>query len=372
MAATYKLSYSTPIGVKLIESLSVSTFDLVRRINEVGALNVALADPAKYPIGYFVEDGIIDVWRSINSGPFYLETETSWLVNRVRYATDDNGRDILELQAADALCIAPRRIIAYDAGSTYTSKLEIADDLMKDVMHENFGASAIDTARDISSRLAIAGDLSQGAIVGDDIAWKKMFDVLRAFADASMAAGTRVIFDVIRTGAATFEFRTYKSYRGIDHSRDSGQAVIISQSFRNLGSPELVFDYTEHYNYVYAAGKGDKEWRPTAEASDSASIGAGPFARREFFINASNTTDPDILQSVADAALQAGKARVLFNGRVLDTPKCTYGIHYKYGDLVTAQYKGYVIDCTIDAVHISFDRDNGEQLEVRLKGESYV
>jgi hypothetical protein len=372
VAGIHKITYKNPMGVKLMERLPISSFNLQRRTNEIGSLSMVVANPAAFPVGYFAEDGQIEVWRSVNGLPYYLEGETSWFINRVRHATDDTGQEVLELQAADATCLLGRRVVAYDNGSTYTSKLGFADDEIVDILTENYGVSAIDATRDLSTYLAIQAALSAGAIVGDDIGWKRVIDVLKNFADASDENGARIIYDIVSDGRGGFTFRTWSQYRGMDHSSDSSDPVVVSQNRRNLKSPEIIFDYTDAYNYVYMGGKGESSWHPVEEASDAARIGKSPFARRELYVNASNVSDPDKLTALASAYLRKGRPRILFNGAILDTPGAAYGVRFHYGDLVTAEYKGFAIDCVIDSLRISYDRDNGEQLEIRLKGESYV
>jgi hypothetical protein len=369
MTATYKVTYRTPAGIKLIDSLPFSHLDLWRKENEIGKLVLRL--PPVYPVGFFARDGILEVRRSINGGPYYLEGETAWLIHLPRYATDQTGRRIIEVEAADALDILRRRIVAYDAGTDYTEKLDVADDLIKDLARENFGVAAIDAARNISAYLSVAADLSQGAIVGGEISYQNVYDVAKTFADASAQAGVRVIFDLVRTGPVAFELRTYKDYRGVDHSAASEQPVTVAEERGNLTTPETYADYIEEWNYVYAGGKGEDEWRVMAESTDSARASASPFARTEYFYDAANETDPTRLAKIAASVLQAGRPRVRFTGQVLDTPQTTYGVHYRYGDLVTAVYQGNKFNCRVSSVRLVYDAENGEAPpEIRLEGEN--
>lgn len=369
MASSTRLVYRSPTGLILQEALPLSVVDYVRKENDIGVLSVRVVP--KFPLGYFRRDGQIEVWRK-TGGIEYLDTETAWFVRKIRYATTDQGEDEIELMAYDANVIVSDRNIAYDKGTSYTDKLGYADDLMKDIVRENYGTSVLDTARDLSARLAVQADRSEGAIVGDTVARKPVMDVLKNFSDASDELGVRILFDTVWTGPGQFEFRTYKDRRGEDHSIDSAKPVRVSRELGNLSGPEILVDYSEEINYVYAGGKGDEEWRLTAEASDAARIGASPFARREGWAEYSNEEDPVRLAKMANAELAKGRPRILFNGMLLDTPATSYGIHYRWGDLVTAIYKGYKFDCRIDAVHVRIDRDGGEKIESRLKGEAYV
>lgn len=369
MASSSRLLYRSPDGKVLEQDLPYSTLDYVRKENEVGVLATRLLP--KFPLGFFRRDGQIEVWRSAG-GREELDTDTAWLVRRIRYATSDAGEDELELTAYDMNTILANRIIAYDNGTSYTDKLSYADDLMKDIVRENYGSSALDADRNLAAWLTVAANKSEGAIVGDTIGRKRVMDVIQDFASASEEAGVRVIFDIIRTAANRFEFRTYKNYRGADHSIDSANPVRVARELGNLGNAEILVDYTEEVNYVYAGGKGDEEWRLTAEAGDTGRIGASPFARSEGWFEYSNEEDPDRLAKMANAELKKGRPRILFNGLLLDTPAAAYGLHYRWGDLVTAIYKGYKFDSRIDAIHVNVSRDQGERIEARLRGETYA
>lgn len=369
MPSVYKVSYYNPAGLRLIESLPFSSFEFIRKENEYGIFTVRI--PPNYPVDFFKEDGRLELWRSINSGTFTLQGQTPFLIRRPHYYRS-NGEDIIELQGYDLIEILNRRIVAYESGTTYTEKLGIADDVIKDLVRENFGASAIDTARNLSAYISVQANTSLGAIVGDSISNKKIYDAAKNFASASASAGVRVLFDFVKLSDNSYEFRTWKDHRGQDHTQPGAGQVVVSVERGNLKDPDIILDYTDETNYVYAAGKGDEATRITTEVSDSVRIGKSPFARSEYFENASNVTDLTTLGKVANAALANGRPRIQFNGQVLETPSTMYGIHYGYGDLIKAEYRGYSFNCRVDTVRISFDRQNGEQFEIRLKGESYA
>lgn len=367
MASSTRLLYRAPDGKILEQSVPYSSIEYVRKENDVGVLTARIVP--KFPVGYFRRDGIFEIWRSIG-GRETLETEAAWLVRKVRYATNQAGEDELEITAYDGNVILSDRIIAYDNGTSYTDKLGLADDLMKDIVLENYGIAAFDPDRDLSALVSVQAKSAQGLIVGDRIGRKRVMDVLQDFAAASEGGGVRIIFDMVRLLDGRFEFRTYKNYRGMDHSADSDNPVRAAQELGNLSQPEIVLDYSEEVNYAYVGGKGDEEWRLIAQSGDTTRIGLSPFARREGWFEYSNEDDPTRLGKMAQAELQRGRPRILFNGLLLDTPAATYGLHYKWGDLVTALYKGYRFDSRIDALRVMVDRDGGEQIEARLKGES--
>ena len=46
-----------------------------------------------------------------------------------------------------------------------------------------------------------------------------------------------------------------------------------------------------------------------------------------------------------------------------------YGIHYWFGDILSAEAFGYFVDCRVSSVRVKVDQDGGEQLDIKLRGE---
>lgn len=363
----YTLNYLTPAGL-FIAPLQVQSLDYIRKENDVGVLTAVIA--GDYAPGYFKRDGVLEVWRSINGSFPYLDGETGWLIRKPSYATSASGEETITLEAYDFCDILRRRIIAYQAGNSYTHKLDFADDLMKDIVVENYGVSTLDALRNISSYLHVQTNVSLGPIVGDDIQHEVVLDTLQNFSNAAWEEGIRVLFDIVYQSVLNVEFRTYIDYRGNDHSSTSASPVIVSQDLGNLSEPMIVEDYSQEKNYAYAGGSGENDLQTIEEYGDTVRVGASPYNRCEIYADGGNTTDATILQSIAKDAVAAGKPRLILTGKIVDTPGFRYGLHYRYGDLVTAQYKGQIFNCRVSAIHVSVD-NNGEKLDIQITGEKY-
>ena len=67
-------------------------------------------------------------------------------------------------------------------------------------------------------------------------------------------------------------------------------------------------------------------------------------------------------------AVRAGRPKRVFEATVLDVPGTQYGVHWNFGDKVTAEYAGEVFDVSIDAVSVSV-RDGEERITARLRAE---
>lgn len=371
MANSYQIRVADAFGVErlVIPDHGPGAFaalDLAYAVNSIGALTLTL-DATRYDKRMFVRDTRLIVERSIDGAPPYAEGERAWLVRRPKRTISQQVRQLV-ITAVDGPHLLKRRIVAYNAGTANTSKTGAADNVMKAIVRENF-VSATDTARNLASTLfAVQADLGLGASVSKAFTRRTVLTVLQELAEASTTAGTYLAFDVVWTGSL-FEFRTYAGQRGVDHSSDSGQPVLIGPDFGNLADVEDADDAMDEVTVVYAGGQGEGADRAVATASDSVRIGASPFNRIEDFRQANNTDDTTQLQDEADSALRAGRPRRIVSGTFIDTPGVTYGRHIHFGDIVPASIEGDTVNCRIDAVHLAVEGGR-ETVDLRLRSET--
>lgn len=371
MTANYEIHIADAFGNKLaiirdFTDNSGASLDMLRTVNNFGALSFTVS--ANYSTDLFKKDGRVFVYRSINGASPYLEGETVYFIRRVARFLDEQGRSFLKIRALDANHLLNRRIVAYAAGTSQASKADFADDMMKDLIRENLGSSATDTNRDWSSYITVQADVGAAQNITKSFSRRNVLTVLQELAQASTIAGTYLAFDMIATSESTLEFRTYTGQRGIDHSSDSSDAVILGPEFGSLTNIERSYDWSDEFTYVYAGGQGELSDRLVAPSSDSTLIGESPFGRIEEFHNANMTSNSTALVDEADARLREGRPRRSFTATFLDTPGVPYGIRIGFGDIVTASFLGETIDCRIDSVGVSVNAGR-EQISIQLRSE---
>lgn len=358
---TYEVWLLDPFGnlLDVIDEWLYLRYD--RALNNVGSLELGL--DGSYPNFNFIKlDGRIVVWRNGK-----IDMETTWLIRRIIRTLDEEGTLGISIGAFSANELLNRRIVAYDAGTSYAEKVSMAaDNMMKQVIRENFGASASVAARNISTYFSVEADTSQGPSLTKSIAWNNILDVTQDIALTTISAGSAVYFDVISPAFNTFEFRTYRGQRGIDHTFLDGQSpVVLSPDRGNLTSVLRSFDYSDEVTYVYAGGAGFNQFQFVATASHAGRINQSPLNRREMFLSSGG-----IAQAVIDdaqAGLRENRPRRVFQGKLVNVPGTTeYGIHWNFGDLVTVEFEGETIDCSIDAVQIEV-ADGEENITATLR-----
>ena len=127
-----------------------------------------------------------------------------------------------------------RNTAAYYAGTSYTVKSGAIDNLMKEVVRENCYTGAVnrdtaaaDTLRDYSQifGFSVAANTQQADEATIHCAQDNVYNVLVKLANMSAQKGTRLFFEVFRTGDTTFVFDTRAVCYGIDrrNSRTFGR-----------------------------------------------------------------------------------------------------------------------------------------------------
>ena len=300
------------------------------RVNEPGVLELVL--PPDFNYALIPIDGQIEMYRAYMGGILRLEGETRWFIRKRERFTDENGVRAIHLTAYSALHILQRRIVAYDAGTSYTDKVLIPwDDMMHEIIDENYGALASDTNRNLTPWFVVEGDHHWGPSYTHSMPWRIILNVMQDICNAIRSQGIYASFDVIITPGGVFEFRVFVGARGADHSSDAPIPVIVSEEAQNLASPAVVEDWEEEHNYIYATGQGLGDDVDVETAQDDARIGISPFNRQEFNQDSRQVELPDALQSEADASLEENRPKKKFTGTILQTAGTLYGVHWGLG-----------------------------------------
>jgi hypothetical protein len=371
MSTSYTIWLSTPTGVPLAVIDSFVRLEYRRIVNSAGhssspgssgALPLRLLLAAEnLPLHLVGRDSRLEIWRTPpnpageSQMPVSqeLDTETVWLVRRVRKLLTNNGERLVELEAVPAIDLLASRIVPYPVGSTRASKSGPADDLMKEVVRENLGIAVSDSERRLSTWLDVAPNLGLAPGVSKSFARRNVLHVLRELAEASAQAGTPLYFDIVSPARGRLEFRTYTGARGSDHTFPAGiNPVVLSPETGTLAQIDRSFDYADEFSVVYAAGQGVESERLVAEAVDATRSTASPFSRRERLVDARQIADVSALAAEAQAALAAGHPRRIFQALIVNTPGMAYGRHWRWGDRVTASFDGEIIDCHIEELHV--------------------
>lgn len=327
--------------------------------NEVNGLELTI--PQWFAYSLFDDDRIMVVQRN-SYGVEEVDGDRAWLLEDWDFYTDQDGKKLIKLYAVDGNGLLERRVIAYATASANAEKADFADDMGKDLVRENLGPNATDNLR-ILSGLTIEADKGLAPGISMSFSRKIVMIALQEIANASLEAGTYLVFDTVYTGNGTFEFRSFTGQRGVDHSSQSGD-------------PRVVFLKNEHvitrrggtFNFIYCGGQGREGQRIIKTATNPAWSGKSRWARREKFVDARNAQIEASVQAQADAALYETRPRIIITGDIVESEYFRFGLDYGWGDVVVVSTDLFDVDCHIVAVHVIY-RDGVEQIQSSVRGE---
>jgi hypothetical protein len=345
------------------------SLEYTKVVNEVGSFAVTL--PGAFNMQMAQQDTRVAVFRQPVAGPRRLD-----FVGLVRRMTRRaaNGTMTYTLRGPDLNHLLTRRIVAYAAGSAQADKAStFADNMIKAFVRENLGALASVAARNLTAYgFSVQADTSKGTNVTKASAWRNLLTTIKEIAEASQATpATAVYFGIVPAPPGwQCEFQTNILCWGNDHRYASGnRPVVFSLELGNLGEAMREVNALDERTYIYAGGQGQEAARLIQEASDATRIGQSPFNRCERFVNSSYTDDADQVLGQAYSELRDGKPKLAFDATIVDAGQTVYGRDYGFGDYVTCQFDGELIDCRIDRVSIGISGGQ-ERIQFTLKSET--
>jgi hypothetical protein len=357
MSTSYRLDVFTSSGVQLPSVVPIAV-EYVLTERGVGTLKVTL--PPSYPIANLQKDGLLRLNRDIGAG-FYLEGDATWIIRRRQQSLEGRER-LITVWAQHANNLLDRRIVAYAAGSAEASKSDAGDDMIKALVRENFTAPT-DTTRTMTG-LSVESDQGLGPTIDKSFSRRNVLTVAQDICDDAAAQGVYLGFEV-RTIGTALTLVTYTSHRGVDRRYGSGNYLPVPLTSGAIAESSLDEDWSDEETFIYALGKGEQAERSVGTAQNTAAEGSSPYGRIEGHYQVNSTDDQDILDGYAQGELYARRGRVRYEARGQDAPGFIYGLHYRWGDLLTINDYGQQFDVRVDPVRVSFGR-NGEQLDIRF------
>jgi hypothetical protein len=360
----YQVDWYTDAGVKLGVIQAFTSLEYVRTENTIGSMILTIPrELMRYED--FAVGQLFEIWRE-KHGSLELQNDTAYFLQDWQFYTDGEGREYIQLYATDANWLLDTAIVWAYAGSAQAEKTGKPDDMMKAIVREQLG----DLAGSNRVKLSVQNNVGAGgASVTKAFAYRNVFTVLQELADVANENGVYLAFDVVRTAPATFQFRTYAGQRGTNHSRTSGDPRLVGKQYGNLAEASFGTFHSDERNCILIAGKGEGDARLRIARVNNSRMGSSKWNRREYFKDSRDNDTTAALQADGDEVLNDYKPKQILTGRLLDTPGMQFGVHYQFGDIVTAQAFGYNVDCHISSVRVKVDQDNGEQIDVRLRGE---
>lgn len=381
-----QLYLRSPAGVLLTIISDFVKLEYARAENKVGYMYLDLA-PDTVDTSLFSLDCRLEVWRTVGANAPYLDGETIYFVRKWGWKVDEHGRELFSVEAKDPIYLIQGRIAPYPPNHTYDEISNLpADDALVTIMQENMGtearnpAGALDTARDLSTYLTIKTSPALGPNIYKQYSFRNILDVMQEIVSLSLAKGKYLSFDIVYTSPTMLEFRTYAICRGIHHGHighppiltnppPANQLVIISPEAGNLIEPEWVEDHTEEITRMYISGT-DTSDIPLTETihNPNPPVYASPFNLRESYMDGYLDSTTDFTHDEGEGELWEHGVKKYMAGKLTDTDSCIYGVHYRFGDIVWAEYRGHGFNAHVDAIHVTVEQGK-ETIDNRIRAE---
>lgn len=357
-SAEYSLYLSDPTGDRFRKNITgmVLYADIYRAENGPGTIEVGI-DPAINP-QFIKRDARIFVYRKLPGRLATLLWDTAYFLRYESFRMEQS-RTIRVLRGPDCTSLLARPIIAYKGGTSQARKVSVAiDDMMKALVRENRGASATDTTRNLSDYLTVAPDATLAPTTTRGMSHRNLLKILRELAQESAERETYLSFDVTAVNETDFLFQTYIGQRGLDRRAGQGNQFKLSPRRGNAENIVLERDYRDEITRAYAGGEGKGSKRNVQTWTGPIRSTATPFNLIEVFVDARHLKQSDTaaLLNVAKATVRRGRPRTNFSCDIRETDGSMLGVHFDFGDYVTAEMPYYTFDARLSVMRLRLSR----------------
>lgn len=359
-------------GLGQSSSASLSGFQYLtytKRVNDVGQCRFRV--PADHSIVSLMSDkSIVEVYRRNVDLGIDWTLEFSGLYRDAIFERRDTA-------TFDAVCYSNEHILSwrtvdYVAGTANRNEFASAkgETVLKNIVTYNLTSSgttgdgrkrnATNAGTVNYSTITIQADAATGNTISVGVFGLSALEACRKV--ARIAGGD---FALVRTSAATYQFRWYLGQLGTDRSTGSAK-VEFNPDRGNMAESRYQVIRSSEYTQVNVWGAGDgslRDWvsRTGTNYALATNDIEGYVDARELSLG--NTTG---LNAKGDVALDQARSRTMMTFRPLQTASTAYGLHYVLGDKVTSYDYGVSTTHRIQAVTVTASPDTGEDISLEL------
>lgn len=360
MTTQYIVRIRNRAGVRQYDVTDFLALDYSKHLNGFGLLHCELA--GNHPAIASLElDGQIEVWRFGDAQGIDPYCDFFGLYrDRNRRTPRENKNGIFTLKAVEQKHFLWRSVLGFAAGTNLRNDFtaDPAETAMKLMVQYNATADATTgnsrkrTVGAWASNITVEADGAGGSNITKAFAHMKL---LHALQEVAFLGG--IDFDLVKTGAQAWEFRTYEPL-GSDLSAD----VKFSIQWDNLGDPELIGNAIDEETVAMVWGEGEgvaRDFLAVTSANhdtDDNDI--------ETYVDARGQ-DTGGLQAAGESRLNEVRARDDFRFTVIQSGAYLYGRDYceegVMGDLVGVNYYEGSATYRIRGVQVVVQTSSGGQ-----------
>lgn len=328
MASNYRVDVKNTAGVIQAVITDFQDVQYVKKVNEPGLMQISLR--GNHPaLPYFTDKAQIEVWRQDAANGL------DWYCDFYGMVREPDRRDAGPGQVL-YLCTGQMgmldwRIVGWKAGTASRSQFtsQPAETIAKTLVDYNAASNATVANGRIREGVITGITVAADAAGGNVIDWFCAYDnLLKSLQDVARIGGGD--FDLVKTGAATWEFRWYAGQLGSDLS----STVIFAVEFDNMIAPRFRIRRLGERTAVIVGGEGEGAARSTVVRTGPNYSASNDL---ELFVDARNITTTAGLNARGDEVADKYQSTTEFEFEAKQTPAYLYGRDYGLGDLVTVR-----------------------------------
>jgi hypothetical protein len=362
MAAEYKIRVYDRSGVLKHELIDYRAVAYTKIVNAPG-MGIVTLDGSHPVTGEIDLDWLVEVHRRdlVRALDWYCDF-TGFFRDALETA-DEQGVRSATLYCPGVLSLLERPVIAYKASTSNRTSFASAkaETILKTLVTYNAtpaGTIGDGRMRDVTlPTITVQTDGAGGNTLDLNCAWDNLLNTLQGV--ALVGGGD---FDLVRSGASSWQFQWFAGQRGTDRSA----TVVFSLQYGNMTNPSLRLNFLGERTVAIVGGQGEDIVREVVVRNGVNY--AAPHNATEMFVDARQMTTAAGLNAAGDAHLAERQAKRDFTFEVLQTPSTVYGRDYFLGDLVTATFGLYSDVKKVQQVAVEFGL-NGERINVVMADE---
>jgi len=323
-----------------------TSLSYVTKVNGWGSFSGAVALATSPLAEHMDPNNILVIYRTPPGGAAeYIDF--AGIVRRTERFVTSTDIELVQIYGREADSIINRYFIEPTAGSVNNSKTGLADDVVKGYVRDE---CLLDPTK-VYPNFFVASDLGESATtLSRDIRYEHLAGVIKNIRDAADDFDFKI---TILDDLSAFQFATYEHY-GLDRRIGSASPLIFSLDNRNMQMPRYWRRGYDGITRILILGGGQGLDRTVVTVENAAAEALWGFHEQTYDDREEDT--PNLTSVGEGVLLERGPT----SGLDFEIISANYGVEWKVGYKVSAEYAGVEADYEIEQVRVVV---NSEQLE---------
>lgn len=367
---------------------------ITRSVGEIGACYIRLSGGSNSAAvltfmsryGMLRKDTILVIYRTVGNQRTLL-LDTVWFVRSIEQFRESTGSFVIKMTAYDTNFLLSSRLTSGQFGNNpqLSYKDVTISQIMYDIVKSNIGSSAserrmpsFNEGREISNYGYKINHYSENGLA---LPFLNLMTALQELSQMTQVPTEvnetllPVYFDTIAVDTNQYVFSQFANQRGVDRRffKSNDKSILLSDTAGQLQDIRLIVDWQEEKTAVtstYQSRSGTATTIFTETILDKTRIANSPFSYREVLLQSPTSN----VGAEAEKFLKEPVNYPIYAvyATLQDAPGFLFGVDWGYGDFVTINAFGSIVDARINAISINIS-NKAEQISVQMQvSEAYT